>query len=110
MRHEERDDLRPEETDLVGQLLDTGSRIEPDAVGARIAWLTAERLEPVAVALGGTSRVFRDPRDGRLWELTYPWPHWPHGGPPRLTALSPEDAARRVPRSAPGAVARDASE
>src|SRR5690242_19629593 len=93
MTADERDDLRPDETELVGQWLDTGSRIEGDAVGARIAWLTARRL--VRLGAVGRDALFRDPRDGRLWELTHPHGAWPTGGPPRLTAIPAGAAARR---------------
>ncbi len=88
-------DLRPSESDLIGQWLDTGSRMEEDAVAARIRWLTAERLERVASAAEGWSVLYRDPRDGRCWEFTHPYSHLHRGGPPRLTVISSEDAAAK---------------
>jgi len=84
---EARDDLRPHEQDLVGQWLDVGSRIEADAVADRIRWLTTERLVRLGDTSGGWEQLFRDPRDGRLWELTYPHSHMHGGGPPRLTLV-----------------------
>lgn len=95
MNSEERDDIRPHETDLIGQWLDTGNRVEGDAVCARIQWLITERLEPLATSPTGPESWFRDRRDGRLWELTYPWGHLPGGGPPRLTRITPEVARAR---------------
>lgn len=95
--------FHPDESDLLGQWLDIGSRIEGDAVTARIGWLTitvspelgregtAERLERLGAA-GGWELLYRDPRDGRLWELIYPHSELHGGGPPRLYLLSPAEA------------------
>lgn len=89
------EDLQPTDSDLMGQWLDTGSRMEGDAVWARIEWLTAERLERLAVDPTGGDTLFRDPRDGRLWELTHPFGEMHGGGPPRLAVLTPAEAARK---------------
>ena len=86
------DDLRPEESDLVGRWLARGDRVEADAVAERIERLVAGHLQPLGAADGGWSRLYRDPRDGRLWEYTYPESHLHGGGPPRLRLLAPEDA------------------
>src|SRR5690348_15682895 len=91
----DRDMLRPEETDLVGQWLDTGTRIEGDAVCARIRRLIAEHLERIADSSGGWETLYRDPLDGRLWEQTYPHSEMHGGGPPRLTVIAPERAAAK---------------
>ena len=40
------------------------------------------------------SVLFRDPGDGRLWELTYPESGSQGGGPPRLTCID-ADVARK---------------
>lgn len=84
-------DLHPDESDLLGQWRDIGSRIEGDAVTARIGRLTAERLERLGAA-GGWELLYRDPRDGRLRELIYPHSELHGGGPPRLHLLSPAEA------------------
>jgi hypothetical protein len=88
-------ELRPDETELWGQWLDTGNRIEDDEIGSRIRWLAAERLEWVAEGGSRWETLYRDPRDGRLWELTHPNSHLHRGGPPRLAVVSPEEAAAR---------------
>ena len=97
-----RQELRPHETDVVGPWLDTGSRVEGDAACARIEWLVSERLERLAdhPASGGT--LYRDPRDGRLWERTYPHAHMRGGGPPRLTLIDPAAAAAKYALPRPG--------
>jgi Immunity protein 27 len=87
-----RDDLQPHETELLGQRLDVGSRIVGDAVEDRIAWLIGEALERVAVAERNWAALYRDPRDGRLWELTYPWGEMHGGGPRRLRLITPAEA------------------
>lgn len=91
----DRDMLRPEETDLVGQWLDTGNRIEGDAVCGRIRRLTAEHLERIADSGDGWETLYRDPVDGRLWEHTYPHSELHGGGPPRLSVITPEHAAAK---------------
>jgi hypothetical protein len=106
---ETRDDLRPDEHDLVGQLLDVGSRIEADAVSDRIAWLARERLVRVAGTADGGDVLFRDPRDGRLWELTHPHAAMPRGGPPRLTLVDGGAAARKYGDAARAALPSSAS-
>jgi hypothetical protein len=86
-------ELGPEETELVGQWLDTGNRIEGDFVAARIEWLTSESL--VRVAATGWTTLYRDLQDGRLWELTYPRGELHGGGPPRLAVIAPAAAAAK---------------
>jgi hypothetical protein len=86
------DDLRPDEAELIGQWLDIGSRIVADGVAARIRFLTEERLQKLAVSRDKRSTLYRDPADGRLWELSYPYPEFNAGGPPRLCVIAPPAA------------------
>lgn len=81
-------ELAPEETELVGMWLDTGLKVMGDAVTDRVEWLTAERLELLAESSGG-DRLYRDPRDGRLWERRLPFA----GGPPSLLLIDASVAA-----------------
>ena len=94
------DDLRADEVDLVGQWLDVGNRIVGDGVAARIECLVAERLERVGADASGWDTLYRDPRDGRLWEHTYPHSAMHAGGPPRLRCIATADAARKYPAPA----------
>jgi hypothetical protein len=91
-QHEE---LEPDETDIVGQWLNTGGRIDGDSGCRRIEWLVSERLKRLGADASGWDVLYRDPRDGRLWELTYPNSAMHGGGPPRLTVISPDAAARK---------------
>lgn len=86
-------DLGPHETLLVGQWLDVGSGIVGDAVEDRIKWLTATRLLAQGVASDGWDWLFRDPRDGRFWELTFPFGSL-HGSGPRQLAVVSADVAQ----------------
>ena len=91
-QHEE---LQPDETDIVGQWLNTSGRIEGDSVCRRIEWLVSERLKRLGADASGWEVLYCDPRDGRLWELTYPTGEMHGGGPPRLTMISSDAAARK---------------
>ncbi len=88
--------LRPDEEWLEGawEVAPDGA-LHPDPVWQRIRWLAANALERVARRDGGWAVLYRDPGDGRLWELTFPSGTLLDGGPPRLDAISPEDARRR---------------
>lgn len=87
------EDLLPTEVDLVGQWVSVGNRVEGDAACTRIDWLVSKRLERLGSDQTGWETLFRDPRDGRLWELTYPHSGWHGGGPPRLKVITRQAAA-----------------
>jgi len=61
---------------------------ETDFVGA---WKL--RRETIGAGLSGRDDLYRDPDDGRLWELTWPQSDMHGGGPHRLSCLT-IDAAR----------------
>ena len=83
--------LKPEETELVGMLLDLGGRVTGDAVADRVEWLTATRLEKLAENREELAELYRDSRDHRLWEKVLPFA----GGPPGLRCINAADAAAR---------------
>ncbi len=85
------EELKPEETELVGMWLDLGMRVTGDAVADRVEWLTATRLEKLAENGADLAELYRDPRDRRLWERVLPFA----GGPPTLRCITPVDAAKR---------------
>jgi hypothetical protein len=66
--------------------------VEADETCKRINWLTTEKLIELATDASGWDVLYKDPKDGRYWELTYPQSHMHGGGPPRLTWLSNEQA------------------
>ena len=87
--------LRRKETDLTCRWVVVDGKIAVDATCKRIKWLISEYLEKVATDWSGWEVLYRDPQDGRYWELTYPYGEMHGGGPPRLTCLSTEQAQRK---------------
>jgi hypothetical protein len=81
--------LKPEETDLIGQWVKKEASVVADPVEVRINQLIAHKLQKLAVSpeSGGWEILYRDPDDGRYWELTYPHSEMHGGGPKRLTNL-----------------------
>lgn len=78
--------IRPEETELQGYWLDMGSAVAPDSNWERIDSLTGEYLVHVAKGSDGREKLYRDPADGRLWELVPVEPNLP-AGPPLLRVI-----------------------
>ena len=52
---------------------------------------------PLGTAGDGWECVFRDPRDDRLWELTYPESSVHGSGPRRLSVISADAARSKYP-------------
>lgn len=89
-------ELGPGEVDLRGDWLVRQDRsVVGDANEQRIEWLTTQKLEGIANDSSGWGTLYRDPRDGRLWELTYPQGEMQGGGPRRLHVLSRDEAAAK---------------
>lgn len=78
--------ITPEETELRGYWLDLGSAVTPDAGWERIRLLTTEHLELLASREDGREKLYRDPADGRFWELAPVEPRLP-AGPPMLRVI-----------------------
>lgn len=86
--------IKPEETELRGYWLDVGSAVTPDSNWERIQRLTSEYLELLATGSDGQEQLYRDPADGRLWELAPVAPSLP-AGPPWLRVISPSQAKEK---------------
>lgn len=84
--------LRREETRLIGN---------SDEPLERIHQLIDHHLERLAIADGGWSALYRDPGDGRLWELTYPESYKHGGGPPALFQVSETEAQQKYGAAVP---------
>ena len=94
-------ELAPEEVDLRGNWIVQKDRaVVGDAMEQRIEWLTTQKLERIANDSSGWDILYRDPRDGRLWELTYPRSEMHGGGPRRLCIISRDEAAVKYERAA----------
>lgn len=83
--------IKADESEFQGYWLDTGSSVAPDYNWERIRRLTTEYLEELAAIHNGHEKLYRDPADGRLWELTPVDPNLP-AGPPLLRVISPSQA------------------
>src|SRR5438093_12221683 len=94
-------ELESEEVDLCGNWLVQKDRsVIGDATEQRIQWLTTEKLDASQMISSGWETLYRDPRDGRLWELTYPQSEMHGGGPRRLHVLSRDEAAAKYEHAA----------
>ena len=84
----------PDETDLVGKWVSDGDSVVHDPVDTRIIRLIEGPLEKIAVSpeFGAWEVLYRDPRDERYWEVTYPNGGQHGGGPRRLTIIGTKDA------------------
>ncbi len=84
--------IRPEETELRGKWLVENAVAKEDRTCRRIEWLITNWLEKLQADATGWSVLYRDPKDGRYWELTYPESEMHGGGPPALCHVSKETA------------------
>jgi hypothetical protein len=86
--------LRPEETELMGEWRVSGRTVERDPTAHRIDELIRKLLQRLGVDPSGWDTLYRDPDDGRLWQLSFPGSDAEGGGPPRLSVIE-KAAARR---------------
>src|ERR1700730_3891806 len=94
-------ELTSKEVDLRGDWIVQKDRsVVADAIEKRIESLTTQKLERIANDSSGRETLYRDPRDGRLWELTYPQGEMQGGAPPRLHLLSHDEAAAKYSHAA----------
>jgi len=84
--------LATHETCLTGAWLETKRRIVEDPAARRIGQLIDQHLVELCADPSGWAVLYRDPGDGRLWELTWPQSELHGGGPPRLICLAVEAA------------------
>jgi hypothetical protein len=84
--------IDPVETSIQGRWLFSEGRGVADESCERINQLITTHLEKLGSDFSGWSSLYRDPDDGRLWELTYPHSEWQGGGPPELRCLTTDEA------------------
>jgi len=87
--------LGPAETELLETRLMVDGEIVRGPVALRIDHLIAHDLIEIGSGDGGWSTLYRDPADGRYWELTYPMSYMHGGGPRSLTLVSDAVAAQK---------------
>jgi Immunity protein 27 len=84
--------IAPDELEIRGSWLMVNGRMTEDVQCRRISVLTKTELQHVATSKDGWEKLYRDPRDGRCWELTYPQSEMEGGGPPALILTNIERA------------------
>jgi hypothetical protein len=91
--------IQPHETELVGNWVLDGGVACGDAISERVDFLTHTYLIPIAYRRPAVGRkqetLYRDPRDGRLWERSFPENEKHRDGPPRLVVMTPQQAAEK---------------
>jgi hypothetical protein len=87
--------LQPNETVLVGAWEFTGGRVKADAIEERIELLVSGLLEKVATTADGWEILYRDPEDGRYWELLFPQSEIQGGGPRTLRHVEQSEAQNK---------------
>ncbi len=80
---------------LTGQWLMRDGKAVADEICLQIDQLIASHFKAIGHDDSGWFTLFRDVRDGQLWERSYPQSEMHGGGPPQLARISIEDAARR---------------
>jgi hypothetical protein len=80
------------ETILVGRWDSREGRVVPDDTCRRIDALVRTHLKELGRDATGWDALFRDPEDGRLWELTCPHSELHGGGPPQLRCVLVNEA------------------
>ena len=89
--------ISADEIEIVGNWIEVEGRVVADEAGERINLLVNEHLLKLGTnkQSGGWDTLFKDPNDGRFWELKYLQSHMHAGGPASLFKLSEEDARRK---------------
>ena len=75
--------IRPEETEIRGAWIWADGKMVEDDASRRIRQLVEKHLVHMVTSKDGWVRLYRDPQDGRIWELSYPQGE-AHGGAPML--------------------------
>jgi hypothetical protein len=85
-------EIRPDETAMTGAWELVNEGMQEDEVLRRIHALVKDHLQRVAATPNGWDTLYRDPADGRYWELRYPYGKMHGNGPASLCVLDPASA------------------
>lgn len=83
------------ETKIVGNWSFDGFKIIADEQSLRIERLIANYLTKIKTDYSSWDTLYRDPDNGRYWELIYPKSEMQGGGPPSLILLSDDQASNK---------------
>lgn len=84
--------ITTEETEVRGNWILEGGAVVADEMCSRIEWLKSNWLQRITTDSSGWETLYKDPHDGRYWELIYPQSELHGGGPPTLRYISDESA------------------
>ena len=87
--------LDKHEFELEGKLIFKGGSFFEDEILQRIKELKDSYLHKIAADSSGWGTLYRDPYDGRFWELIYPDSEAQGGGACTLRTISAEEAQKR---------------
>jgi hypothetical protein len=85
----------PSETEIIGGIKNEHGVATNDEQLTRIWWLITNKLDKIATADNGWEQLYRDPNDGRFWELFFPRGELQAGGPPALHVVTCEVACEK---------------
>ena len=84
--------IPPDETEIRGSWITRGQEVVADDNCHRIEHLIKNCLEEVGSDASGWDTLYRDPVDGRHWELLYPQSDMHGAGPPLLRHVGCDEA------------------
>lgn len=87
--------INSNEIQIIGHWVVKNGAVTVDSNCERISNLTQGFLIEQGRDESGWDALYKDPNDGRLWELTYPNSELQSGGPPQLQVISLEAATRK---------------
>lgn len=87
--------IDPSEVEIIGSWIIVNGRMTEDDATERISSLIRTELRHVATTKDGWAKLYRDPKDGRYWELIYPQCEMQGGGPPALRVIEPRAAKQK---------------
>ncbi len=84
--------IDPREKEIIGSWTLVNGRMVEDEASRRVRSLAKTELQHIATTKDGWEKLYRDPQDGRYWELFYPRGEMQAGGPPTLRVIGSEQA------------------
>lgn len=88
-------ELRKAEVRLSGRWIFENGEVIEDSVTRRINFLKENLLVKITTDESGWITLYKDPKDGRYWELTYLDGHFHGGGPPSLINITEKEAKEK---------------
>ncbi|MGD1879801.1 MAG: Imm27 family immunity protein [Kiloniellaceae bacterium] len=87
--------IAPSETLFTGKWISRDSQVVVDETCDRIDTLVRSHLKELGRDASGWDVLYRDPEDGRIWELTHPQSKLHGGGPPQLRCITFDEAKKK---------------